>query len=125
MQTCSLIRECRFLAPPLVSIGGLYMLKLVLAAEIAVAGIFLFASNALAHSRPVRFDPAPGAVLQAGPAQVDGWFNSAIRRDPNWSFIRVTDVQGKRVDSGDATLSSDRLQMSQNLKSGLVPAATL
>src|SRR5439155_5372516 len=48
MQTCSLIRECRFLAPPLVSIGGLYMLKLVLAAEIAVAGIFLFASNALA-----------------------------------------------------------------------------
>jgi methionine-rich copper-binding protein CopC len=72
-----------------------------------------------AHSRPIRFDPAPGSVLTAAPSSITGWFTSDIRRDANWSFIHVTDAQGNRVDTGDSTLSSDRRQMTANLKSGL------
>ena len=90
----------------------------------AVAAIFtaLVATQiASAHSRPLRFDPSPGQVLQAAPAQVQGWFGSEIRRDPNWSFIHVTDSQGNRVDTGDTALSSDRLQQTATLKSGLAP----
>jgi methionine-rich copper-binding protein CopC len=30
------------------------------------------ATQVFAHSRPLRFDPAPGAVLQASPASVTG-----------------------------------------------------
>src|SRR3954453_4240702 len=91
---------------------------LVLGALLALAGGVLTSSIASAHSRPIRFDPAPGAVPQAAPAKVDGWFGSEIRRDPNWSFIHVTDAQGTRVDAGDTTLSTNRLQQTANLKSG-------
>jgi methionine-rich copper-binding protein CopC len=83
------------------------------------------ATQVFAHSRPLRFEPAPGAVLQAAPANVTGYFSSDIRRDPNWSFIQVTDAQGQRVDAGETTLSSDRLQMTTTLKSGLGPGSYL
>src|SRR6187397_2439712 len=83
------------------------------------------ATHAYAHSRPLRFDPAPGAILQAAPASVTGFFSSDIRRDPNWSFIQVTDAQGQRVDTGETALSTDRLQMTATLKSGLGPGAYL
>jgi len=83
------------------------------------------ATQVFAHSRPLRFDPAPGAVLQAAPASVTGYFSSDIRRDPNWSFIQVTDAQGQRVDSGETALSTDRLQMTATLKSGLGPGTYL
>jgi methionine-rich copper-binding protein CopC len=73
----------------------------------------------------LRFDPAPGAVLQSPPSQVTGWFSSDIRRDPNWSFIQVSDAQGQRVDMGEAQLSGDRLQMTATLKPGLGPGAYL
>jgi methionine-rich copper-binding protein CopC len=97
-----------------------------LAVASLAAGLLVFTSGSVfAHSRPVRLDPAPGTVLQSGPAQVQGWFTAAIRRDPNWSFIHVTDAQGNRVDTGDATLSTDRLQMSVALKSGLSPGRYL
>src|SRR4051812_5608737 len=81
------------------------------------------ATQVFAHSRPLRFDPAPGAVLQAAPASVTGYFSSDIRRDPNWSFIQVTDAQGQRVDTGETALGSDRLQMTATLKPGLAPGA--
>jgi methionine-rich copper-binding protein CopC len=74
-----------------------------------------------AHSRPVRLDPAPGAVLQSAPAQVQGWFTADLRRDPNWTFIHVTDAQGNRVDSGETALSDNRRQMTATLRSGLGP----
>jgi methionine-rich copper-binding protein CopC len=93
-----------------------------LAAALVCSGAAaLAATTASAHSRPIRFDPAPGAVLQSAPAQVQGWFTADIRRDPNWSFIRVADAQGNRVDTGEVQLSSDRRQMSVALKSGLAP----
>jgi len=75
------------------------------------------------HPPPVLFDPPEGAVLAPAPAQVTGWFTSEIRRDPTWSFLRVTDAGGTTVSTGDPVLSSDRLQMKAGLKAGLGPGA--
>lgn len=72
-----------------------------------------------AHSRPLRFDPAPGSVLAAAPASVTGWFNADLRRDPNWNYIQITDEQKNRVDTGDYVLSADRRQMTVALRPGL------
>jgi methionine-rich copper-binding protein CopC len=80
---------------------------------------------ASAHSRPVRFEPAPGAVLNTAPGQVSGWFTSDIRRDPNWSFLRVTGPDGQRVDTGETTLTSDRRQMTATMRPGLGPGRYL
>src|SRR6478672_11917876 len=95
----------------------------VVAALLVLMASGVAATQVFAHSRPLRFDPAPGAVLQAAPASITGWFGSDIRRDPNWSFLQVTDAQGQRVDMGETALSSDRLQMKATLKSGLGPGA--
>jgi methionine-rich copper-binding protein CopC len=97
----------------------------IVAALLVLVASGVAATQVFAHSRPLRFDPPPGIVLQAAPSQIKGWFGSDIRRDPNWSFIQVTDAQGQRVDAGDVALSSDRLQMTANLKSGLGPGAYL
>ncbi|HXH22914.1 MAG TPA: copper resistance protein CopC [Dehalococcoidia bacterium] len=96
-----------------------------LAAAIAVIAIVLGFGVAGAHSRPVRLEPAPGAVLQSAPAQVQGWFTADLRRDPNWTFIRVTDAQGNRVDTGETVLSANRRQMTATLRSGLGPGRYL
>ncbi len=85
----------------------------------AIATLLISTQVVFAHSRPVRLDPPPGAILTSAPAQVTGWFTGALRRDPNWNFIQVTDAQGNRVDSGDVVLSSDRKQMSVALRPGL------
>jgi methionine-rich copper-binding protein CopC len=97
-----------------------------LLAALALVGVCLLASAlpALAHSRPVRFDPAPGAILDAPPARIQGWFSTDIRRADD-SFIRVLDGSGQRVDSGDVTLSTNRRQMSVSLRAGLGPGRYL
>jgi methionine-rich copper-binding protein CopC len=99
--------------------------KLGAAAVLTVAAIVVTAGVVLAHSRPVRFDPPPGVVLTAAPQRVQGWFTAEIRREPGSSFIRVTDAQGGRVDSGEVDLSADRRQMSVGLRSGLGPGRYL
>ena len=91
---------------------------IVLTGGLLVLGA-LFAQGAFAHSQPIRFDPPPGAVLSAAPAKIEGWFTSPIRRDSNWTFMRVTDAQGNRVDTGETVLSSDRRQMTVNLRPNL------
>ena len=96
---------------------------LVLAFAVLLGGIA--ATHVFAHSRPLRFDPAPGAVLQTPPAQVQGWFTGEVRRDPNWTFIQVTDAQGQRVDTGETMLSPDRLQLTATLRPNLPPGAYL
>jgi methionine-rich copper-binding protein CopC len=98
---------------------------ILVAALLVVMAGWVAATQVFAHSRPLRFDPAPGAVLQTAPSQVTGWFTGDIRRDPNWSFIQVTDAQGQRVDSGETQLSTDRLQMTAALRPGLPPGAYL
>jgi methionine-rich copper-binding protein CopC len=92
---------------------------LVAAGLLLIASLALASQTVLAHSRPIRFDPAPGAILIAAPGQVTGYFTSELRRDPNWNFIQVKDAQGNTVSTGDVQLSADRLQMSISLKSGL------
>jgi methionine-rich copper-binding protein CopC len=96
----------------------------VLVALLIVQALPPFAGTALAHSRPVRFDPAPGAILTAAPANVQGWFSSEIRRVPD-SFLHILDGSGQRVDMGETQLSSDRRQMSVALRSGLPPGRYL
>lgn len=92
-------------------------------AVLLLAGVLVvsvaFSQSAFAHSRPVRFDPPPGAVLESAPAAITGWYTSPLRRDTNWTFMHVTDSKGTRVDTGEATLSSDRKQMSVMLQPNL------
>ncbi len=95
------------------------MRKLFVVFAVGLATMFLATQAAFAHSRPIRFDPAPGAVLQSAPAQVTGYFTNELRKDPNWNFLQVKDAQGGSVVNGDITLSTDRRQMSVPLKSGL------
>jgi methionine-rich copper-binding protein CopC len=97
--------------------------RLAIAAIFASIAVSSLSTAVFAHSRPVRFDPPPGAVLTSAPAQVNGWFDSAFRSDPNWTFIHVADAQGNRVDTGTTTLSSSRQQLTAPLKSGLGPGA--
>ncbi len=92
-----------------------------LAAVIALAGTLLLVSTGQAHSRPIRFDPAEGAILDAAPTEVHGWFTNDVRSDPNWTFIKVTDATGNVVSTGDPILSEDRRQISTKLQDGLGP----
>jgi len=101
---------------------GVIVLKKMFISAVAVssaAAALLTVSTIFAHSRPVRFDPPPGAVLTAAPSKVEGWFTAELRRDPDWNFLRVSDAQGNRVDAGESTLSTNRRQMSVVLRPGL------
>lgn len=89
----------------------------ILLAAFAALGSLSLAGGVEAHSRPVRFDPAPGAVLAAAPSGVTGWFTSDIRRAEE-SFIQVLDEGGANVATGDVQLSNDRRQMSVALAPG-------
>ena len=91
---------------------------IALLATLVVLGSIAFASSVQAHSRPVRFDPAPGAVLNSGPTSITGWFTSDIRRTDE-SFIKLLDHDGTHVATGDVELSDDRRQMSVTLPSDL------
>jgi methionine-rich copper-binding protein CopC len=96
--------------------------KLIMPAVAVAALTSLVLANAvLAHSRPIRFDPAPGQVLEGVPSKVTGWFTGELRRDPNWNFLHVTDEQGNRVEAGETQIRSDRLEMFVPLKSDLRP----
>jgi methionine-rich copper-binding protein CopC len=93
----------------------------LLAVTLAGFASLLAIQTVFAHSRPIRFEPAPGAVLTAAPAQVTAWFTAELRRDPNWTFLHVTDAQGNRVDAGETQLSADRRQLTVALRAGLAP----
>lgn len=105
--------------------GGKLVRKLffLILVSTLLAGPWL-GDTALAHSRPVRFNPAPGAILESAPALVQGWFTSDIRRDDS-SFIRVYDSSKKSVDAGLNQLSSDRRSITAPLQPGLLPGAYL
>ena len=55
------------------------------AALLALAAV----ATAQGHASPERFDLGPGAVLDAAPARVHGWFTQDIRRQEDESFLRV------------------------------------
>jgi methionine-rich copper-binding protein CopC len=94
---------------------------LITAFGLAALGAAVLAGVVSAHSRPIRFEPSPGQVLTAAPASVSGWFTAELRRDPNWTFLHVTDASGARVEAGETQLSSDRRQLTVQLRSGLGP----
>jgi methionine-rich copper-binding protein CopC len=90
----------------------------MLLAAVGAFGSISLAGIAEAHSRPVRFDPAPGAVVDATPSEVTGWFTSDIRRAEE-SFIQVLDADGTNVATGETRLSDDRREMSTAVQAGL------
>ena len=94
------------------------MHKLLLLPVLVALAALASTSLVEAHSRPVLFDPDPGAILTSAPSQVTGWFSSDIRRTDD-SFLKVMDSDGNDVTTGDADLSTDRRQMTATLQSGL------
>ncbi len=87
---------------------------------LALASPLVFISLASAHAAPERFGPSPGAVLQAAPQQVDGWFIQDVRRQADASFIKVFDAGGMQVDDKSPVVDDmDRRHMSVKLESGL------
>jgi methionine-rich copper-binding protein CopC len=84
---------------------------------------FIVVTGAAAHSRPVFLSPGPGAVLTTAPSTVEAWFTAELRRDPNWTFLHVSDAQGTRVDTGETALSADRLKLTATLRPGLPDGA--
>src|SRR3990170_9052034 len=78
------------------------------------------------HSEPVRFDPAPGQVLDAAPQRVEGWFTQEMRRSGEETSIVVHPVMedamlGDPV-SGDTVIDdSDRRHMYAEMTGDLMP----
>ena len=77
-------------------------------------------ATVLGHAAPERFDPAPGAVLDAAPERVDGWFIQDVRRQEEASFIKVFDANDNQVDDGAPVIDdADRRHVYANLTPGL------
>jgi len=92
------------------------------------AGLLALAAitAAFGHSEPVRFNPAPGQVLDAAPQRVDGWFTQEMRRSSDETSLEVRPVMadGMLADpvSGDTVIDdADRHHMSAELTGDLMP----
>jgi methionine-rich copper-binding protein CopC len=91
---------------------------LTLALVMAVASSHATADGARAHARFIESDPAPDAVLDAGPGWVTIWFGEILEYQGN--SIQVLDPGGARVDLGDVTLlDGNHKAMWVSLTSGL------
>src|SRR3989304_3899004 len=83
-------------------------------------------SAASGHSEPVRFNPAPGQVLDAPPDRVDGWFTQEMRRRGEERSIGVPPVMedamlGAAVSGETVIDDSDRRHMYAELTGDLMP----
>ena len=58
------------------------------------------AAHALAHAHLDRAVPAVDSTLRESPRELTLWFTQ--RLEPAFCSVRVTDLQGKRVDNNDA-----------------------
>ena len=69
-----------------------------------IAALALLPLSAAADPLPVRLSPAPGEVVAALPATVDGWFSEGLHADPRLTSIQVYELQAggasRRVDLG-------------------------
>lgn len=72
-----------------------------------------------AHTHLDASEPAKDAVLSSAPAKVKLSFSGRI--EPDFSRIEVTDAQGKQVDKGNSTASSNRRELEVDLAEGLAP----
>jgi copper resistance protein C len=59
----------------------------------------LWPQLAWAHGFPHHCEPKVGATVAVPPSRVQIWFDSAL--EPLFSSIRVQDVNGRRVDTGE------------------------
>jgi copper transport protein len=81
-------------------IGLLAPLALI---AVLLASSFAFAPERVsAHANLARSDPSSGSVLTQAPDRVAIWFTEPL--EPEFSEIRVLDVQGERVDNGGSTV---------------------
>jgi len=83
-------------------------------------------SAASGHSAPVRFNPAPGQVLDAPPDRVDGWFTQEMRRSGEETSIVVHPAMedamlGDPVSGETVIDDSDRRHMYAELTGDLMP----
>ncbi len=69
-----------------------------------IAALALLPLSAAADPLPVRLSPAPGEVVTALPATVDGWFSEGLHADLRLTSIQVYELQAggasRRVDLG-------------------------
>jgi copper transport protein len=94
---------------------------LIFAVPLALGLALLFPSIASAHAILLRSDPAKDAVLSIAPKQVRMWFSEAL--NPAFSTAVVVNAQNKRVDKGDAHVSSnDQTEMDVTLQPNLPPS---
>lgn len=70
-----------------------------------------------AHTHLDRSEPAENATLDSAPATVKLWFSSRI--EPDFSRIEVIDAEGKQVEKGKPTISSNRRELETDLNEGL------
>jgi methionine-rich copper-binding protein CopC len=98
-------------------------IPLILAAGLLALVAITIASG---HSEPVRFDPAPGQVLDAAPQRVDGWFSQEMRRSSDETSLEVHPVMedgmlGDPVSADTVIDDADRHHMSAELTGDLMP----
>lgn len=81
--------------------------------------LLLFPFVATAHVHVDKTSPAKGETVATAPEQVKLWFSGGIETE--WSKIKVTDADGKRVDNGKISrIDSDP----KSIQVGLNPLAT-
>ena len=91
---------------------------LLIAIPLALGLMLFFPLTSEAHAVLLRSDPAQDAVLNASPSQVRMWFSEDL--NPTFSTASVTNSSNRRVDIGQAHVSSSDpremdVQLSPNL----------
>ena len=71
--------------------------------------ILIVPSVANSHAYPDHADPKVGSTINGAPTYVRIWFDSAL--EPLFSSISVEDMQGKKVDKGDAHVDPNDLML--------------
>jgi len=73
--------------------------------RVAVAGVIVLVTTTFlqAHTKLEKSEPAAGATLNAGPKQIQLWFNETI--DPAVSKLELTNASGKVQLSGVHVMS--------------------
>lgn len=78
--------------------------RAIVVAALAFIAVIVFTSQAQAHASLDRALPAQGSTVRASPAQARLWFTQRI--EPAFSYVRVYDAKGARVDKDDSSPSA-------------------
>jgi len=81
---------------------------------LAAVALAMSVAAAFAHAFLDHADPAVGSTTHGSPSEVRIWLTEGI--EPAFSTIEVTDANGKRVDSGNASVDpNDKKQLKVSL----------